>query len=76
MEFKQYVRTNIAEMHEYDPNSMYPRGFMERVSISTVDKKNGSPKKGDMIARNPQNHDDLWLVAKDYFENNFKELGS
>jgi uncharacterized protein YozE (UPF0346 family) len=25
-----------------------------------------------MIARNPKNHDDQWLVAKQYFENNFE----
>jgi uncharacterized protein YozE (UPF0346 family) len=25
-----------------------------------------------MIARNPKNHDDQWLVAKRYFEDNFE----
>jgi len=33
----------------------------------------GSPKVGDMIARNPKNHNDMWLVAKVYFEDNFEE---
>ena len=73
MEFKKYKRTNIAEMHKYNPNNMYPQGFIEKVSISQVDKENGSPKEGDMIARNPENYEDLWLVAKDYFEQNFEE---
>jgi hypothetical protein len=41
------------------------------VSISQVDKDNGSPKEGDMIARNPENHLDQWLVAKDFFEQNY-----
>ena len=27
-----------------------------------------------MIARNPKNHDDQWLVAKQYFEDNFEEV--
>lgn len=36
-------------------------------------KINGSPKQGDMIARNPENHDDLWLVSKKYFEENFEQ---
>ena len=27
-----------------------------------------------MIARNPENHDDMWLVAKDYFDSNFAEI--
>lgn len=72
MEFKQYRRTNIAEMHEYNPDDMYPSDFMKNVSISAVDLANGSPKKGDMIARNPNNHEDVWLVAKQYFEENFE----
>jgi hypothetical protein len=46
----------------------------ERVSISAPDKEAGSPKVGDMIARNPLNHDDQWLVAKKYFEDNFEPI--
>lgn len=74
MEFKKYRRTQIAEMHEYDPNKMYSKEFMDSISISQVDKDNGSPKKGDMIARNPKNHDDVWLVAEQYFKDNFEEI--
>lgn len=74
MEFKHYVKTSIAEMHEYNPDTKYPEGFWDKVSISQVDTKNGSPKIGDMIARDPRNHEDLWLVSKDYFEENFKAL--
>lgn len=44
----------------------------DRVSISQSDKEAGSPKVGDMIARNPKNHEDQWLVAKEYFEENFE----
>ncbi|MEX0595305.1 MAG: hypothetical protein WD512_02315 [Candidatus Paceibacterota bacterium] len=36
--------------------------------------ENAKIKEGDMIARNPENHNDLWLVAKDYFEQNFEEI--
>ena len=46
------------------------------VSISNVDLENGSPKEGDMIARNPNNHDDKWLVAKQYFLDNLEEIKS
>ena len=68
MEFKQYRRTNIAEMCEWE------EGYdMSNVSISSVDISNGSPKLGDMIARNPLNHDDQWLVAAKYFEVNFEK---
>lgn len=43
------------------------------ISVSPEDINNGSPKPGDMIARNPKNHDDMWLVAKQYFEDNLEE---
>ena len=68
MEFKKYRRTNIAEMRPYLEGEILP----EEVSISDTDKKNGSPKVGDMIARNPNNHEDQWLVAAKYFEGNFE----
>jgi hypothetical protein len=42
------------------------------VSISEADRLNGSPKEGDMIARNPKNHADQWLVARKYFEDNLE----
>ena len=45
-----------------------------KVSISDVDKANGSPKRGDMIARNPKNHADVWLVAEQYFKDNFEAI--
>jgi len=65
-EYKKYIRTQIAEMADWTP------GFdMAGVSISDPDKKNGSPKEGDKIARNPANHEDRWLVAAEYFAANF-----
>lgn len=42
------------------------------VSVSPEDAANGSPKQGDMIARNPANHADQWLVSAAYFAKNFK----
>lgn len=48
------------------------KGFSNfRVSISDVDKrKNGSPKIGDMIAINPKNTTDQWLIEESYFKEN------
>ena len=69
--FKQYRRTNIAEMRPYVEGEV----LSDRVSISEADRDNGSPKRGDMIARNPQNPDDQWLVAASYFLANFEPLG-
>lgn len=68
-EFKQYKRSNIAEMRPYEVGELLPL-----VSISQADIANGSPKAGDMIARNPNNHADQWLVAEEYFKENFEML--
>lgn len=85
MKFKQYRRTEIAEMREVsgaDIENFLNHGFLHikeypfgyNVSISDVDKANGSPKIGDMIARNPNNYGDQWLVAEQYFKNNFESI--
>lgn len=81
-EFKQYKRTQIAEMRpvteqdirdfNFDKNPHSLRDTEFRVSISDADKAKGSPKIGDMIARNPKNHNDQWLVAEQYFKDNFE----
>ena len=44
------------------------------VSISQLDEDMGSPQIGDMIARNPKDHSDQWLVAKRNFEGKFEEI--
>lgn len=68
----QYNRTNIAEMRPVTEKDLHPIRLQKTVSISKEDLNNGSPRIGDMIARNPKNHDDKWLVNKKYFENNFE----
>lgn len=86
-DFEKYRRTNIADMRNVTDNDIEwhmrlgrlpipsedgdPIDEQPSISISNEDLKNGSPKIGDMIARNPENHDDQWLVAKDYFQANF-----
>mgnify|MGYP003586677449 CR=1 FL=1 len=84
--FKKFRRTQIAEMRpvtEEDIQYVIKRGFLAshetkdnviEVSISQADLENGSPKIGDMIARNPKNHLDQWLVAEQYFKDNFEEI--
>ena len=66
-EFRQYRRTQIAEMVPWVPDFN-----MEHVSVSAADRQAGSPKQGDMIARNPKNHADQWLVSAQYFADNFE----
>jgi hypothetical protein len=84
-EFKEYRRKQIAELRpvtqndieHYKASSTVEKipAFMEwKVSISAEDLKNGSPKIGDMIARNPKNHLDEWLVAELYFNDNFEAI--
>ena len=66
-EYLRYRRKQIAELADWTP------GFdMTGVSVSDADKRAGSPKAGDKIARNPANHADRWLVAADYFAANFE----
>jgi hypothetical protein len=85
IDFKEYRRIKIAEMREVSEKdinvfnnhgfihiSEYPFGY--NISISDADKDNGSPKIGDMIARNPKYYSDQWLVAKQYFKDNFEQL--
>ena len=66
--FKKYRKKQIAELRPYEEGEI----LGEFVSISQADIENGSPKLGDMIARNPKNHNDQWLVEKQYFEDNFE----
>ena len=63
----QYKRKGLSEMRPYVQGD-----DVSHVSISEPDKLNGSPKAGDMIARNPKNHEDQWLVAKEYFDDNLE----
>lgn len=68
-EFTKYRRSQIAELRPYEIGD-----DMTRISVSAPDTEAGSPKPGDMIARNPKNHDDQWLVAAKYFADNFEPV--
>ena len=70
-DWKQYKRKGLSEMRPYVAGE-----DISGVSISEPDKAAGSPKEGDMIARNPTNHADQWLVAKKYFGDNLTERES
>jgi len=75
MNFKKYRRKNIAEMYKWNPKdklSTLEDLLNAGVSVSKADIDAGSPKPGDMIARNPENHNDMWLVAGQYAKDNFE----
>jgi len=76
-EFKQYRRKQIAELRPVtiaEENSSATKLRSLGISVSPADIENGSPRRGDMIARNPKNHKDQWLVAKEYFQDNFESI--
>ncbi len=66
-EFTQYRKKQLAEMRPYVEGEP-----LEGISIADVDRQAGSPKGGDMIARNPLDHRDQWLVAEAFFAANYE----
>lgn len=71
-EFTKYRRSQIAELRPCSPEADRELCREGLISVSSEDQKTGSPKEGDMIARNPKNHADQWLVAAQYFADNFE----
>lgn len=67
--FKRYRQITIKELRPYSEGE-----DMTGINVGDVDKAAGSPRVGDMIARNPANHSDQWLVAQAYFEQNFEPV--
>jgi hypothetical protein len=63
MEWKQYTKTGSVEATPWTPD----------YDMSKVRSKE-TPVKGDMIARNPKDRDDQWLIKADFFEQNYQEL--
>jgi hypothetical protein len=66
-EFKKYRKKGIVELRPYIIGE-----DLSMISISQED----NPKEGDMIARNLENYDDMWLVDKEYYEKHFEEISS
>jgi hypothetical protein len=69
-DWKEYRRTQKSSMRPYRKGEV----LSASVSISEADLKAGSPREGDMIARNPANFEDQWLVSKAYFDVNFESV--
>lgn len=61
--FRKYRRKEIAELRPYTDGEK----LSSNISVSEIDRENGSSKEGDMIARNPKDHKDQWLVNGEYF---------
>lgn len=69
----QPMRASIALSTGYKIGNAHPDDMGYEVTYPDG-YKSWTPKLGDMIARNPKNHKDQWLVAKEYFNDNFEEL--
>lgn len=68
-QFKQYKRKGLSELVPLKEYS----GSLEKVSVSAEDNKLPLAEfKLGYVARNPKNHDDLWYVAKKYFDENLE----
>jgi hypothetical protein len=70
MIFKQYKRKGLSEMISFKE---FVGKDMSTVSVSDADKQlpNEEFEQG-YIARNPKNHEDMWYVAKKYFDDNLE----
>jgi len=72
--FKKYQRIQIAELRPVTDEEVMSRHLASNISMSMEDKEKGHPYIGDMVARNPENHNDQWLVTKEHFKKNFKPI--
>lgn len=76
LKFKQYKRKGLSEMisvTEFTKNG----GDLSKVSLSLdhlLQTHNPYEFELGFVARNPKNHDDLWYVAKKYFDDNFEQV--
>ena len=66
--FTQFRRTAIIEFRRYEPGEN-----MLGIRISAADQASGCPKNGDMIARDPSNHKNKWLVSAEDFTSCYEE---
>jgi hypothetical protein len=65
---KLYRKKGLIEAERWMPGMN-----MDGVTINDLDKQGGSPRDGDMIARDPSNPRDSWLISSAYFEANYEE---
>ena len=70
-EWKQYQRTTVQDMRPYEEGE-----DVSKIEVNPIDAANGSPKEGDMIARDPNDETRGWLVSRDYFAHNFTVVGA
>lgn len=63
--YKDYRKKALQPMRPYIPGES-----LATISVSSED----TPEEGGMIAINPENPNDQWYVAKDFFFKNYEEV--
>ena len=66
LKFEKYRRKGFSEMRPYIKGE-------DLTGISVSDADDPESDMG-MIARNPDNHNDQWYVAREWFEKNFESI--
>lgn len=66
LEFKLYKKSSSTEIRPY----LFGED-VKNISIDPDVAKEGHPKSGDMVCRDPSNHADQWLITKKYFNDNY-----
>jgi hypothetical protein len=62
-----YRKTALQELTPWRPDIP-----MDLVSVSVADAAKGSPKVGDMLACNPDDVFDWWLIEEQFFKANYE----
>jgi hypothetical protein len=62
-----YRKTALQELTPWTPD--IPMGL---VSVSVADVAKGSPKAGDMLACNPDDVCDWWLIEEQFFKASYE----
>ena len=77
-DFQKYKRTNVAEMIKLSDYNLFTLSELlaeTTVSVSAPDQELAPDVfKLGYIARNPNDHEDMWYVSKKYFDENFAPM--
>lgn len=68
-QFVQYSRITIVEMRPFVVGE-----DMTNIYVDPVLVEHGHPEEGDMIARNPRDRDEMWLMTRENFSTNFETI--
>ncbi len=65
--FKTYRRRAVIEVEPW------VKGYdTQGVSVNSAAGRKGSPKAGDVIARNPKDYTDRWLITEQQLKSDFE----